>query len=176
MVPLEKVWEILDGKNGAKNVMLIFNFTNITLIPPGTHLVIPRKKKKKKGIEIGEFENANPKEIVEKLREKGWKIKDIFFEWKKKRKNDEIYILYRVKVPMKKMLEDDIHFLKKLMRLLETRWEICRIYFNPESPDKSLTINFAHIVPKSKIQKDNSKVPCFLSSRLLANFLFFDKI
>ncbi len=157
--------------------MLVFNFTNISLLPPGVHLVTPREEgQKKKGFEVGEFENVKAKKIIEKLRKKGWKIKDIFFEWKKKRKNGEIYILYRVKVPMKKIPDDDIRFLKKLMLLLETQWKICRIYFNPQSPDKSLTINFAHIVvPELKIQKNNPKVPCFLSSRLLAIFYLLTK-
>lgn len=136
-------WEL---KIFFPTVMLIYNFTNPNLIPSGIKFFQTRKINKSKGRLIEELKECEGgRGVIDALLEKGWKVKDIFFEMRKKRKKEGEYFIFRVKVILVESGPKEGNFpLSKIDLLSKMGWEYCRIFENPA--EKNLTVNFAHTI------------------------------
>jgi len=147
----------------VKNIAIIFNFTVEALVP-NVRLVTPKEKIKLPGKKTAELTNISGKKILDVLRKKGWRIKDIFYETKEKKKGERKYVVYRLKIILTKEPIDDAHWLKDDLRLailLESNWEYCHVYYNQKA--NNITFNLYHLRIKipTKVLSANARIFLF---------------
>lgn len=130
--------------------MFIYNFTNPSLLPSNILFVQPLRKKRPAGKLKEELKNCDGGwELIEKLLTSGWGVKGIFFEIRKKKKENGTYWQFRVKVILSKK-EKKLTSIAKILFLASATWESCKIYENLS--ESNLTFNFYHLARKSLIE------------------------
>jgi hypothetical protein len=133
---------------GVRKILLLYKFTNLSIVPHGiTFSQWYRRRKKLKLIK--KLENCDGgKKLIEKLRERDWKINDVFLNIIEGNPNKK-YNIYRVGV----VLEDtpitspnEREMEKKIALLTEACWKYCNIF----KGNGMLVLVFAHFNEKNK--------------------------